>query len=108
MKVIRRKLLIRTIVCAAIGVITLAIFSHTRILIAAQQATGQAVDSTNPSDELVDGPYRVDPNWPKPLATLFPEEKGWTRGAGQGVFAQHPDRIFVVVRCGRPDVSETN
>src|SRR6202049_1554685 len=105
MKVVGRKLLIRAMVYAAICVMTLAIFSRTKLVVAAQQAAGQSVDPANPSDELVDGPYRVDPNWPKPLATLFPEEKRWTWGAVQGVFAQNPDRIFVVMRGELPDVA---
>ena len=40
-----------------------------------------------------------------PLSTLFPEEKGWTWGAVQGVFAQNPDRIFVVMRGELPDLA---
>src|SRR3984893_12578882 len=104
MKVVSRTRLIRAMVCATICVMTLAIFSRTKIVVAAQQTAGQSVDRANPSDELVDGRYRVDPNWPKPLATLFPEEKGWTWGAVQGVFAQNPDRIFVVMRGELPDV----
>ena len=106
MKVVSRKLLFRVMVCATICVMTLVIFSRTKMVVAAQQAAGQSVDPANPSDELVDGPYRVDPNWPKPLATLFPEEKGWTWGAVQGVFAQNPDRIFVVMRGELPDVTK--
>jgi hypothetical protein len=66
----------------------------------------QWVDPANPSDELVDGPYRVDPNWPKPLATRGPDEQGWTWGATQGIFAQNPNRIFVAMRGELPDVSK--
>ncbi len=102
MKVIGRTIVVGAIVLGVIGVMTLA--RHERV-VAAQQQASKAVDPANPSDELVDGPYRVDPNWPKPLATLFPEEKGWTWGAVQGVFAQNPDRIFVVMRGELPDVS---
>src|SRR6202790_1592192 len=105
MKVVGRKLLIRAMLCATICIMTLAIFSRTGMVVAAQQAAGQSVDPAKPSDELGDGPYRVDPNWPKPLATLFPEEKGWTWGAVQGVFAQNPDRIFVVMRGELPDLA---
>jgi hypothetical protein len=73
--------------------------------VSAAPSTGTpSVDPANPSDELVTGPYRVDPNWPKPLAALFPEEKGWTWGAVQGVFAQNPDRIFVAMRGELPDL----
>src|ERR1700704_6973737 len=105
MKVIGRKLFIRAMVCVAIGVLTLAVFSRTKMVVAAQQAAGHLVDPANPSDELVDGPYRVDPNWPKPLAESFPEEKGWTWGAVQGVFVQNPDRIFVTMRGELPDLT---
>src|SRR6267143_1397929 len=34
------------------------------------------------------------------------EEEGWTWGAVQGVFAQNPDRIFVVMRGELPDVTK--
>jgi hypothetical protein len=86
MKVAGRAIVVGAIVCAVIGVMTLINFSSSKKVSAAQQKTmGQWVDPANPSDELVDGPYRVDPNWPKSLTTLFPEEKGWTWGAVQGV-----------------------
>ena len=73
---------------------------------AAVDETGRWVDPANPSDELIDGPYRVDPAWPKPLSEVFPEEKGWTWGAVQGIFVQNPDRIFVAMRGELPDVSK--
>jgi hypothetical protein len=94
--------------CAVIGMMASKNFWTAGKVSAAQQpVAGQSVDPANPSDELVDGPYRVDPNWPKPLATLYPEEKGWTWGAVQGVFAQNPDRIFVVMRGELPDLANT-
>jgi hypothetical protein len=92
-------------VCAVAGAMSLLVYwNAARVSAAPQQMTG-AVDPSNPSDELVDGPYRVDPNWPKPLATLFPEDKGWTWGAVQGIFAQNPDRIFVAMRGELPDLA---
>jgi len=71
---------------------------------AAQQNPGQWVDPHNISDQLVHGPYVVDPNWPKPMSDWAGHE-GWTWGAVQGVFAQNPDRIFVVMRGELPDLS---
>jgi hypothetical protein len=77
MKVVGRTIVIGVMFCAVVGVMMLVSFSITeRGFAAQQQQSGQWVDPANPSDELVDGPYRVDPSWPKPLATLFPEEKG--------------------------------
>jgi hypothetical protein len=102
MKVVGRTIVVGAVICAVIGVMTLA---RRERLVAAQQQASKAVDPANPSDELVDGPYKVDANWPKPLATLFPEEKGWTWGAVQGIFAQNPDRIFVAMRGELPDVT---
>src|ERR1700681_963181 len=108
MKEGRRNIVVGLMGCAAIGAMMWMHFSSTGNVNAAQKQGGGWVDPANPSDELVDGPYRVDPNWPKPLATLFPEEKGWTWGAVQGVFAQNPDRIFVVMRGDRRDVTNIN
>src|SRR6202790_2521030 len=107
MKAAVRAIVVGAMICAVIGVMALLIFTSAGKASAAQQkAAGQWVDPANPSDELVDGPYRVDPNWPKPLSTLFPEEKGWTWGAVQGVFAQNPDRIFVAMRGELPDLTK--
>jgi len=106
MKEIGRKIIFGVMACAAIGILMSATFSRIESVAAAQQKAAQSVDPSNPSDELVDGPYRIDPNWPKPFATLFPEEKGWTWGAVQGIFAQNPDRIFVAMRGELPDVSK--
>src|ERR1700722_4151658 len=105
MKMLGRRIVFGLMVCAAVGVLTFAIFSRTQKVVADQKESGQWVDPANPSDELVDGPYKVDPNWPKPLAELFPEEKGWTWGAVQGIYAQNPDRIFVAMRGELPDLT---
>jgi hypothetical protein len=91
---------------AAVGVVAVMNISRGEFTVAAQNDPGRPVNPANPSDELVDGPYRIDPNWLKPFATLFPEEKGWTWGAVQGIFAQNPDRIFVAMRGELPDVTK--
>src|SRR5258708_14557712 len=108
MKLASRKIIVGAMVFAVIGATTLLSWLNTKKVSAAPQKeqAGQWVDPANPSDELVDGPYRVDPNWPKPLSTLFPEDKGWTWGAAQGIFAQNPDRIFVAMRGELPDLAK--
>ena len=105
MKSVRRVIGVGAMLCAVVGVMSLISCTSTGKDGAPPQnaAAGQWVDPANPSDELVNGPYRVDPNWPKPLAESFPDEKGWTWGAVQGVFAQNPDRIFVAMRGELPD-----
>src|ERR1039458_1283283 len=47
------------------------------------------------------GHYEVVPGWPKPLTSLPGHEK-WTWGAVQGVFAENPNRIYVVQRGELP------
>jgi peptidylamidoglycolate lyase len=45
----------------------------------------------------ITGPYDVVPDWPKPLSDL-PDHEGWTWGSVQGVFAENPDRVYMVQR----------
>ena len=45
----------------------------------------------------MDGPYQVDPNWPKPITALPGHEK-WTYGAVESVFAENPNRVFILER----------
>jgi len=56
----------------------------------------------------VSGHYEVVADWPKPLASA-PRHAGWTWGAGQSVFAESPDRVFVLQRGELPvvDLPET-
>jgi sugar lactone lactonase YvrE len=49
------------------------------------------------------GGYEVDASWPKDLSTL-PGHEGWTFGAGQSVFAESPDRVFVLERGELPNI----
>jgi DNA-binding beta-propeller fold protein YncE len=49
------------------------------------------------------GAYDVVPDWPKDLSTL-PGHAGWTFGAGQSVFAESPDRVFVLLRGELPNI----
>ena len=50
------------------------------------------------------GPYEVVPDWPKPLSNL-PGHENWTWGAAQGVFAESPDRVFLVQRGELPKMA---
>ena len=49
------------------------------------------------------GPYDVVTDWPKPLSDL-PGHDGWTWGAVQGIFAESPDRVFIIQRGELADV----
>jgi peptidylamidoglycolate lyase len=67
-----------------------------------QQPRFAAVPSEKGGQDMF-GAYDVVPNWPKPLATVPGHEK-WTWGAGQGVFAESPNRVFVLQRGELPVV----
>jgi len=49
------------------------------------------------------GPYEVVPDWPKPISDL-PGHEGWTWGAVQGIFAESPDRVFIIQRGELPNI----
>src|SRR3989454_7797935 len=49
------------------------------------------------------GAYEVVPNWPKPISSLPGHEK-WTWGAGQSVFAESANRVFILQRGELPNL----
>src|SRR5579872_1291640 len=49
------------------------------------------------------GAYNVDKGWPKNISTVPGNEK-WTWGAGQSVYAESPDRIFILQRGELPNI----
>ena len=50
------------------------------------------------------GAYDIVPNWPKPL-TSRPGHEKWTWGAGQSVFAESPNRVFILQRGELPQLA---
>ena len=54
--------------------------------------------------EDVSGPYDAA-EWPKNLSTLPGHEK-WTWGAAQGIFAENPNRVYLLARGELPNLPE--
>ena len=52
------------------------------------------------------GPYEVVENWPKPMSESLPGHEGWTYSVTMDVFAESPDRVFLVQKGELPLVSE--
>src|SRR3989441_6425494 len=82
------------------------------VLIATQQTRVEGQSPQPPSFAAVPGQkggqdifgaYEIVPNWPKPLSSLPGHEK-WTWGAGQSVFAESPNRVFVLQRGELPNL----
>src|SRR5215468_1302388 len=49
------------------------------------------------------GAYEVVKGWPKDISTL-PGNEAWTYGAGQGVYAESPNRVFMLYRGELPNI----
>jgi hypothetical protein len=45
--------------------------------------------------EDISGPYEVVEGWPQDLSTLPGHEK-WTYGGARGIFAESPNRVFLL------------
>ena len=71
---------------------------------AAASAAGFAALPGAIGSEDLTGPYEVVQGWPKDISTLPGNEK-WTYGAGQGVFAESPNRIFMLFRGELPNIA---
>jgi sugar lactone lactonase YvrE len=48
------------------------------------------------------GPYDVVENWPKPMSESLPGHEGWTYSVTMDVFAENPDRVFLVQKGELP------
>src|SRR5215831_3131662 len=52
----------------------------------------------------ISGPYEVVQGWPKDLTTLPGHEK-WTYGGARGIFAESPNRVFLLGGGELPNIS---
>ena len=52
--------------------------------------------------EDVSGPYDTA-DWPKDVSTL-PGHEDWTWGAAQGIFAESPNRVYLLARGELPNI----
>jgi hypothetical protein len=48
------------------------------------------------------GPYEVVENWPQPMSASLPGHEGWTYSVTMDVFAESPDRVFLVQKGELP------
>ena len=87
-----------------VGTGLLALFFN---MAAAQESTipgvGFAAVPGQKGGQDITGPYDVVTDWPKDIATL-PGHSEWTFGAVRGVFAESPDRVFVLQVSEKPKV----
>ena len=92
-------------VLMAVGIFLILVLAKTQPLAHAQTppSTGySAVPGFRGGWDLT-GPYEVVPNWPKPMSQL-PGHENWGWGAVEGIFAESPNRIFIVQRGELPAI----
>jgi hypothetical protein len=90
---------------AALVLVTLSVVAS-RMMRAEGQSRQDARFAAVPAEKGgpdIFGAYEVVANWPKPIASL-PGHGKWTWGAGQSVFAESPNRVFVLQRGELPNI----
>jgi len=70
---------------------------------AAKPGTGFASIPGQVGGQDVFGPYDVVKGWPKDISSL-PGNQKWTWGAGQSVYAENPNRIYLLFRGELPNI----
>jgi hypothetical protein len=91
------------VVTAAIALAVIFGVGYGLTAVQGQQAQPYSAFTGEKGGQDVFGAYMVQANWPKPL-TALPGHGDWTWGAGQGVFAESPDRVFVLQRGELPQI----
>ena len=93
------------IIPSAMLLVAVAIFSDSLRPVEAQQKPGAsfaAIPGEKGGQDIF-GPYDVVKDWPQNISTLPGNEK-WTWGAGQSVYAENPNRIFLLFRGELPNI----
>jgi hypothetical protein len=65
-------------------------------------ATSWAAVPGEKGGEDVWGPYQVQIGWPQELNTLPGHDPNWSWGSVEGIFAESPDRVYVLQRGELP------
>jgi peptidylamidoglycolate lyase len=101
----RRGLILLLATTTAAGIMAGAVITSKMNSVQAQSKPGYGIAALAGQrvGQDVDGPYDVDPNWPEPISALPGHEK-WTYGAVESVFAESPNRVFILERGEIPNL----
>jgi len=93
------------LVTAAVALVAVVTIGHrlTPVQGQSKQEVRVAAVPSEKGGQDVFGGYDIVPNWPKLLSSL-PGHQQWTWGAGQSVFAESPNRVFVLQRGELPNL----
>src|SRR5438093_13633873 len=91
-----RKFSILMFMMLAIAIVLVMGNTYRDVLAQAQKAgTGFAAIPGTKGGQDIFGPYEVVPGWLKDISTVAGNEK-WTYGAGLSVYAENPNRVFML------------
>src|SRR5437764_12251869 len=92
-------------IVAALIIVTASVIASRMTLVEGQsrQDPSFAAVPAEKGGQDVFGGYEVVANWPKPISSLPGHEK-WTWGAGQSVFAESANRVFILQRGQLPNI----
>ena len=96
----------RFVIMAALAVAGIVLVVGTReSTVSAQGKAGAgfaAIPGTKGGQDMF-GAYEIVKGWPKDISTVPGNEK-WTYGAGQAIYAENPNRIFMLFRGELPNI----
>jgi hypothetical protein len=100
-----RKYLTITLVILLALALALILFSGRERPVEAQAkpGTGFAAIPGTVGGQDTFGAYEPVKNWPKDISTL-PGNQAWTWGAGQSIYAENPNRVFLLFRGELPNI----
>lgn len=93
------------IISSATVLVAVVILSNSLRPVEAQQKSGMgfaAIPGQKGGQDIF-GAYDIVKDWPQNISTLPGNEK-WTWGAGQSVYAENPNRVFLLFRGELPNI----
>jgi sugar lactone lactonase YvrE len=92
------------VILVIVPVVVAALTSLSGVLAQSRQQPGFAAVASEKGGQDLFGAYDIVANWPKPISSLPGHDK-WTWGAGQSVFAESPNRVFILQRGELPNIT---
>ena len=100
----RKHLTITLLAMTVLAMALVLLSSHVRSVEAqAKPGTGFAAIPGTVGGQDTFGAYEPVKNWPKDISTL-PGNQAWTWGAGQSIYAESPNRVFLLFRGELPNI----
>ena len=98
-----RKSFVVAVVVAAAAVVVVVGHRPQTVQAQAKPGAGFAAFPGAKGGQDLFGAYDIAKGWPKNISTIPGNEK-WTFGAGQGVYAENPNRVFMLFRGELPNI----